>query len=167
MDSKSFNEAIYVNEEPTKTLGIHDLIEAIHEYFDPTSDHDSDYVKKRILLLRETFNLGKASRNENVKVIDELLSGIGELPSLRLLPFEGALEVPNTLDTEAHIVINKQYETRINQVRASVREVQRAYITYIIIHAVESRLRSKTTTLAQLIAEGLPESDPGSDPADY
>jgi hypothetical protein len=160
MDSKSFNEAIYVNEEPTKTLGIHDLIEAIHEYFDPTSDHDSDYLKKRILLLRETFNLGKASRNENVKVIDELLSGIGELPSLRLLPFD-------TLDTEAHIVINKQYETRINQVRASVREVQRAYITYIIIHAVESRLRSKTTTLAQLIAEGLPESDPGSDPADY
>ena len=164
MMSKSFDEADYANEELNKVLDIYSLIEAIHEYFHPTSDHDLDYLEKRILLLREAFNLGENSSNENSKVVTELLSGFGQLPSLRLLPFEGALEVPNTLDTEAHVEINKQYETRIDQIRASVQEIQRAYITYVIIHAVEARLRSKKITLAQLIAEGLPESDPGSDP---
>jgi len=167
MTSKPWDMADYANEDSHKILDIHALIEAIHEYFDPTSDHNSDYLDKRISLLRETFNLDGNSSNENYKVVDELLSGFGQLPSLKVLPFEGALEVPNTLDTEAHIEINKQYETRIDQIRVSVREVQRAYITYLIIHAVESRLRSKRVTLAELIAIGLPKSDPGSDLLDY
>jgi hypothetical protein len=164
MNSKSFDEADYTNEELNKVLDIHALIEAIHEYFDPTSDHDLDYLEKRILLLREAFNLGENSSNENSKVVTELLTGFGQLPTLRLLPFDGALEVPNTLDSEAHVEINKQYGSRINQIRESVREIQRAYITYVIIHAVDGRLRSKEITLGQLVAEGLPESDPGSDP---
>lgn len=165
--NKPFEEADYENEKPTKVLDIHALIEAIHEYFDPTSNHDSDYLEKRILLLREIFNLGHNSENENAKVLDELLSGYAKLPSLRLLPFEGALEVPNTLDTEAHTEIYKQYEDKIDLIRSSAREVQRAYITYLITHAVEGRLRSKSVTLAELIEMGLPESDPGSDPLDY
>ena len=164
MNSKSFDETDYANEELNKVLDIHALIEAIHEYFDPTSDHDLDYLEKRILLLREAFNLGENSSNENSKVVTELLTGFGQLPTLRLLPFDGALEVPNTLDSEAHVEINKQYGSRINQIRESVREIQRAYITYVIIHAVDGRLRSKEITLGQLVAEGLPESDPGSDP---
>jgi hypothetical protein len=164
MMSKSFDEADYANEELNKVLDIYALIEAIHEYFDPTSDHDLDYLEKRILLLREAFNLGENSSNENSKVVTELLSGFGQIPSLRLLPFDGALEVPKTLDSEAHVEVNKQYGTRINQIRLSVREIQRAYITYVIIHAVEARLRSKKISLEQLIAEGLPESDPGLDP---
>ena len=167
MTSKSFDEADYTNEELSKVLNIHALIEAIHEYFDPTSDHDLDYLEKRILLLREAFNLGENSSNENSKVVTQLLSGFGQLPSLRVLPFEGALEVPNSLDTEAHVEINKQYGTKINQIRESVREIQRAYITYVILHSVEGRLRSKEITLGQLVAEGLPESDPGLDPSDY
>ena len=167
MTSKSFDEADYTNEELSKVLNIHALIEAIHEYFDPTSDHDLDYLEKRILLLREAFNLGENSSNENSKVVTQLLSGFGQLPSLRVLPFEGALEVPNSLDTEAHVEINKQYGTKINQIRESVREIQRAYITYVILHSVEGRLRSKEITLGHLVAEGLPESDPGLDPSDY
>jgi hypothetical protein len=71
------------------------------------------------------------------------------------------------LDTEAHTQIYKQFASEIDQIRKSVREVQRAYITYIVIHAVEGRLRSKTTTLAELIARGLPEFDPGSDEFDF
>jgi hypothetical protein len=164
MNSKSFDETDYANEELNKVLDIHALIEAIHEYFDPTSDHDLDYLEKRIKLLREAFNLGENSSNENSKVVTELLTGFGQLPSLRLLPFDGALEVPNTLDSEAHVEINKQYGSRINQIRESVRDIQRAYITYVIIHAVDGRLRSKEITLGHLVAEGLPESDPGSDP---
>jgi hypothetical protein len=167
MISKSFDEADYTNEELSKVLDIHSLIEAIHEYFDPTSDHDLDYLEKRISLLREAFNLGENSSNENSKVVTQLLTGFGQLPSLKVLPFEGALEVPNSLDTEAHLAINKQYGTSINQIRASIREIQRSYITYIIIHAVEGRLRSKKITLAQLISDGLPESDPGSDSFNY
>jgi len=167
MTSKPLDTADYANEDSNKVLDIYALIEAIHEYFDPTSDHDSDYLDERISLLRKTFNLDRDSSNENYKVVDELLSGYGKLPSFKVLPFEGALEVPNTLDTEAHIEINKQYETRIDEIRASVRQVQRAYITYIIIHAVESRLRSKSVMLAELVAIGLPRSDPGSDLEDY
>ena len=63
--------------------------------------------------------------------------------------------------------IQKQYGTRIDQIRTSVHEVQRAYITYIVTHAVEIGLRSKKVTLAELIALGLPESDPGLDPHDF
>jgi hypothetical protein len=167
MMSRTFDKADYVNEQPSKILDVYSLIEAIHEYFDPTSEHDSNYLEKRIMLLRETFNLGETANNEHTKVVDELLSGFGRLPNLRVLPFEGALEVPNTLDTEAHIEIEKQYRAKLDQIRGSVREVHRAYITYIIIHAVEIGLRSSTTTLAHLIAKGLPESDPGFDSFDY
>ena len=167
MTNRHLDKADYSNEETSKILDAYALIEAIHEYFDPTSDHDSDYLNKRITLLRETYNLGENSSNENYKVLDQLLSGYGQLRSLQLLPFEGALEVPNTLDTEAHTQIYKQFASEIDQIRKSVREVQRAYITYIVIHAIEGRLRSKTTTLAELIARGLPEFDPGSDVFDF
>ncbi len=165
--SKTFGKVDYSNEESSKILDIHDLIEAIHEFFDPTSEHDSDYLEKRIFLLRQTFNLGENSSNENCMVIGQMLSGIGQLPSLRVLPFEGALELPDTLETKAHIEINNQYGSRIVQIRESVREIHRAYITHIVTHAVESGLLSRTTTLAQLIAEGLPESDPGSNSMDF
>lgn len=162
--NKSNEVADYENEEPTKVLDIHALVEAIHEFFDPTSSHDSDYLAKRITLLREVFNLSTSSSNMNSKVIDDLLSGYAKLPSVRLLPFEDALEVPDSLDTEAHTAIYKKYYDQINHIRSSSREVQRAYITYLITHAVEGRLRSKSVTLAELIQFGLPEFDPGSDP---
>ncbi len=165
--SKTSGKADYVNEESSKILDIYSLIEAIHEYFDPTSEHDSEYLEKRIFLLRETFNLGENSSNENSMVVNQLLSGFGQLPSYQVLPFEDALELPDTLDTKAHIEISKKYGIRLDEIRVSVREIQRAYITYIIIHAVEPGLSSRTTTLAQLIANGLPESDPGSDWMDY
>ena len=164
--NESLEEADYENEEPTKFLDIHALVEAIHEYFNPTSNHDRDYLKKRILLLREIFNLGENSDNKNSWVVDELLSGYNQLPSLRLLPNEDSVEFSDTLETEALFAISKQYGTKIDLIRSSAREVQRAYITYLITHAVESRRRFKRVTLAELIAMGLPESDPGVDPMD-
>ena len=167
MTSKHLEVADYSNEDSSKVLDIYALIEAIHEYSEPTSDHDTEYLNKRIFLLRGIFNIEQNSTNENANVIDQLLSGYGQLQPLQVLPFDGASEVPNTLDTEANTEVSKQFASSINQLRASVREIHRAYITYIIIHAVEGRLRSKTTTLAELIAKGLPESDPGSDAFDY
>ena len=78
MMSKTSGQADYSNEESSKVLDIHALIEVIHEYFDPTSEHDSDYLEKRIFLLRQTFNLGENSSNENSMVIGQLLSGVGQ-----------------------------------------------------------------------------------------
>jgi hypothetical protein len=167
MMSKSSDQADYTNEESSKVLGIEALIEAIHEYFDPTSEHDFDYLEKRIFLLRKTFNLGENSTNEKSMVVDRLLSGFGQLPAFKVLPFEGALELPDSLDTEAHIEISKQYGSRLDKIRKSARELRRAYIAFIITHAVESGLSSRTTTLVQLIAEGLPESDPRSNALDF
>jgi hypothetical protein len=167
MTSEHLDVADYSNEDSSKILDVYALIEAIHEYFEPTADHDADYLNKRISLLRGIFNLEQNSTNANANVIDQLLSGYGQLQPLQVLPFDDASEVPNTLDTEAHTEVYKQFASRIDQIRASVREIHRAYITYIIIHAVEARLRSKTTTLAELIAKGLPEFDPGTDGFDY
>lgn len=161
--SKPSDQTDYTNEESSKVLDINALIEAIHECFDPTSEHDYEYLEKRIALLRKKFNLDENSTNENSIVVDRLLSGFGQLPAFKVLPFEGALELPDTLDSKAHFEIIKQYGSALEEIRASAREIQRAYITYIIIHAVESGLISRTTTLAELIAEGLPESDPGLD----
>ena len=167
MTSEHLDVADYSNEDSSKILDVYALIEAIHEYFEPTSDHDTDYLNKRISLLRGIFNLEQNSTNANANVIDQLLSGYGQLQPLQVLPFDDASEVPNTLDTEAHTEEYKRVASRIDQIRASVREIHRAYITYIIIHAVDARLRAKTTTLAELIAKGLPEFDPGTDGFDY
>lgn len=167
MTSKHLNVADYSNEDSSKILDVYALIEAIHEYFEPTSDHDLDYLSKRISLLRSIFNLEQNSTNANANVIDRLLSGYGQLQPLQVLPFDGAIEVPKALDTEAHTKVYKQFASRIDEIRASVREIHRAYITYIIIHAVEVKHRHKTTTLEELIARGLPEFDPGTDAFEY
>lgn len=167
MTTKGNSAADYSNEEPTKVLNSYSLIEAIHEYFDPTAQHDSDYLQMRIKLLREVFDLGENSKNINAGAITELLSGYGRIHPIKILPFEGALEVPNSIDTEAHIEIEKQFETELSEIRNRIYEIQRAYITYIIIHAIDGSLRSKSVTLSELIAVGLPESDPGHDEMDY
>ena len=167
MSSKDEPIVDYSNEEPTKVLDSYSLIEAIHEDFDPTIRHDSDYLDMRIDLLREVFEIGPNSTNNHAKVITQLLSGYGKIKRVRILPFEGALEVPNSIDTEAHIEIEKQFEKEISDIRKKAYEIQRAYITYIVLHAIEARLRSKSVTLSDLIAAGLPQSDPGYDEMDY
>ena len=167
MTSKDEPIVDYSNEEPTKVLNSYSLIEAIHEDFDPTTRHHSDYLDMRIDLLREVFEIGPNSTNNHAKVITELLSGYGEIEPVRILPFEGALEVPNSIDTEAHIEIEKLFEKELSDIRKKAYEIQRAYITYIVLHAIEARLRSKSVTLSDLIAAGLPESDPGYDEMDY
>ncbi len=167
MSSNDEPIADYSNEEPTKVLDSYSLIEAIHEVFDPTTRHDSDYLETRIDLLREVFEIGPNSTNDHAKVITKLLSGYGEIKRIRILPFEGALEVPNSIDTEAHIEIEKQFKKELSDIRKKAHEIQRAYITYIVLHAIEGRLRSKSVTLSDLIAAGLPQSDPGYDEMDY
>lgn len=159
--------ADYSNEEPTKVLNSYSLIEAIHEYFDPTTQHDSEYLQMRIKLLREVFDLGENSKNINAKAITELLTGYGRIRPISILPFEGALEVPNSIDTEAHIEIEKQFKSELSDIRYGTYKIQRAYISYIIIHAIEGRLRSKSVTLADLITAGLPQADPGYDELDH
>lgn len=167
MASKDESIADYSNEEPTKVLNSYSLIEAIHEDFDPTTRHDSDYLDMRIDLLREVFEIGPNSTNNHAKVITQLLSGYGKIKRVRILPFEGALEVPNSIDTEAHIEIEKQFKKELSDLRKRAYEIQRAYITYIVLHAIEERLQSKSVTLSDLIALGLPQSDPGYDEMDY
>jgi len=167
VSSKDEPIADYSNEEPTKALNSYSLIEAIHEYFDPTENHDSQYLQMRIELLREVFDLGENSKNINAVTITKLLSGYGQIHPVRILPFEGALEVPNSIDTESHIEIEKQFKKELSDIRKKAYEIQRAYITYIVLHAIEGRLRSKSVTLSDLIAAGLPQSDPGYDEMDY
>jgi hypothetical protein len=121
----------------------------------------------RIKLLREVFDLGENSKNINAETITKLLSGYGRIRPISILPFEGALEVPNSIDTDAHIEIEKQFKSKLSAIRNGTYEIQRAYITYIIIHAIDGRLRSKSVTLLDLIAAGLPKSDPGYDDMDY
>jgi len=167
VSSKDEPIADYSNEEPTKVLNSYSLIEAIHEDFDPTTRHDSDYLDMRIDLLREVFEIGPNSTNNHAKVITQLLSGYCQIKRVEILPFEGALEVPNSIDTEAHIEIEKQFEKELSDIRKKAYEIQRAYITYIVLHAIEARLRSKSVTLSDLIAAGLPQSDPRYDEMDY
>jgi len=159
--------ADYSNEDPTKVLNSYSLIEAIHEYFSPTIGHEWDYLNLRINLLRNVFELGRDSENPNAEVIEQLLNGYGKLSSLQILPFEGALEVPNSIDTEAHRVIGKQYDKEIQQIRKNFWEIQNAYVTYLVIQGVAPHCRTKTVTVGELIAAGLPSFDPGQDEEDY
>jgi hypothetical protein len=167
MESREFLVADYSNEDPGKILDSYSLIEAIHELFDPTTPHNLTYLQMRITLLRETFNLSKNSTNEHIDAIDRLVEGYGRVSPVALLPFEGAMEVPDSIDTEAHIKIEAQFESDFIAIRGKAYAIQRAYITYIIIHAIEGRLRSKKIALADLIASGLPQSDPGQDDDDW
>jgi hypothetical protein len=160
--------ADYSNEPSNKVLDLNSLIEVIHEFFDPTFPHDSEYLRIRINLLRNLFDIGSGSNNPNSRVIDELLDGYGEIKKVRVLPFEGALEVPDSIDTEAHFRIEKQFKKELKQIRDNAYVVQRAYITYLIQHSISKpRLRSKTVTLAELISQGLPKTDPGIDYDSY
>lgn len=159
--------ADYSSESPNKILNYHSLIEAIHEYFDPTADHDFEYLTMRINLLRKAFGIDNESLGLEFKAIDELLMGFGEIVPVSVLPFEGALELPESIDTEAHIFIEKNFRTELNEIKERAYEIQRAYITYIIQHSITPGLRSKTVTLAELISSGLPTYDPGSDYDSY
>jgi hypothetical protein len=101
-------------------------------------------------------------------VIDRLLEGYGEIKSVQVLPFEGASEVPDSIDTEAHVYIAKKFEKELKQIRDKAYAIQRAYITYLIEHSISSpKLTSKTVTLSELISQGLPKADPGIDYDSY
>ena len=159
--------ADYSSESPDKVLDYHSLIEAIHEYFDPTFGHDTEYLRIRISLLRELFGIGSDSINPNSQVIHRLIEGYGSITPVRVLPFEGASEVPDSIDTEAHLHIEKQFKKELKKLRDNAYEIQRTYITYIIQHSITPGLRSKTVTLAELISAGLPAYDPGCDYDSY
>ena len=160
--------ADYSNEPSNKVLDLNSLIEVIHEFFDPTFPHDSEYLRIRINLLRNFFGIGSDSINSNSQVIDRLLEGYGEIKSVQVLPFEGASEVPDSIDTEAHVYIAKKFEKELKQIRDKAYAIQRAYITYLIEHSISSpKLTSKTVTLSELISQGLPKADPGIDYDSY
>ena len=156
--------ADYSSESADKVLDYHSLIEAIHEYFDPTFGHDTEYLRIRISLLRDLFGIGSDSINPNSQVIHRLIEGYGSITPVRVLPFEGASEVPDSIDTEAHLHIEKQFKKELKKLRDNAYEIQRAYITYVIQHSISSpKLKSKTITLSELISLGLPNADPGVD----
>ena len=155
--------ADYSSESPDKVLDYHSLIEAIHEYFDPTTDHDFEYLEMRINLLRKVFGIDSKSIDQDFRAIDQLLMGFGKIVPVSVLPFEGALELPQSIDTEAHIFIEKKFHTQLREIKEIAYEIQRAYITYIIQHSINPRLRSKTVTLRELISSGLASHDPGSE----
>jgi|GEM_PF-7086000 len=155
--------ADYSSESADKVLDYHSLIEAIHEYFDPTTDHDFEYLELRINLLRKVFGIDSKSIDQDFRAIDQLLMGFGKIVPVSVLPFEGALELPQSIDTEAHIFIEKKFHTQLREIKEIAYEIQRAYITYIIQHSINPRLRSKTVTLRELISSGLASHDPGSE----
>jgi len=164
VEMQMITSADYSNELPNKVLDLNSLIEAIHEYFDPTFPHDSEYLRIRINLLRDLFGIGSDSINPNSQVIHRLLEGGWGITPVRVLPFEGALEVPDSIDTEAHLHIEKQFKKDLKKLRDNAYEIQRAYITYVIQHSISSpKLKSKTITLSELISLGLPNADPGVD----
>lgn len=160
-------EADYSAENPNKQLNIDSLIESIHEYFDPRSDHDNSYLLLRIKLLCEFFEIGESSANQNSEVITRLLKGAGSLTPLNILPFDGAIEVPTGIDTSAHIEIHNKLADIISQTKANFYEIQHAYLVSVITNSVQPHLRENKIPLSELIELGLPEFDPGSDEMDY
>lgn len=149
----------YANESPSKVLGLSALVEAIHEFLDPSVEHDTDYLTQRIKLLRDVFCIGADSENSNAGVIDNLLFGYGQVSPVKILPFEGASEVPDTLDTKAHIEITEAFESELSKVRELSYQIQHAYIAFVVGGAVSKELQTKTVLLSQLISQGLPESE--------
>jgi hypothetical protein len=94
----------------------------------------------------------KESQIGNVK-LHEIFEKYGEIKSVQVLPFEGASEVPDSIDTEAHVHIAKQFKKELKQIRDKAYAIQRAYITYLIEHSISSpKLTSKTVTLSELIS---------------
>lgn len=168
MDLKP-TSADYSNEDLSKLLSIDSLIESIHEYFDPTFDHDVNYLKARIRLLCSFFEIseGYEDVNPNSVAIGRLLNGYGELPTVRVLPFDGALEVPSGLDTSAHIEISNKLEEKISLIKRNSYEVQRAYLVSLVTNSVQPHLRERTIQLSDLVEMGLSKSDPGSDELSY
>ena len=162
-----FREVNYSDESLDDDLDILSLIEAIHERFSPCSLHDIDYLNLRIKLLLEFFELDAQSGNEHAPVFAQLLNGYGELPPLHIFPMEDAYEVPSTIDVESIGMTFKTYKAKIEQMRKDHFEIQRAYLTNLVLHSVPPRKRAAKVKLGELVAKGLPESEPFVDPEDY
>lgn len=162
-----FREVNYSDETLDDDLDIHSLIEAIHERFAPYGIHDINYLNLRIKLLLEFFELDSQSGNENAPVFTQLLDGYGELPPLHIFPLEGAYEVPSTIDVECIGMTYKTYKEKIDQMQKDHFEIQRAYLTNLVLHSVPPRKRAAKVKLGVLVAKGLPEREPWIDPDDY
>jgi hypothetical protein len=145
-----------MNESPDQILNSYSLAEAIIEFFNEDSQYDNDYLLLRINLLRSVFGLESGSDNENARIFDELLFGYGQLPTLRILPFDGALEIPSSIDSDAHMTIGKQFKNEIDLIKENFRKVQASYITHLVIHSIDIKNRNNTVRLAELINNGLP-----------
>lgn len=167
MNNRSPISVDYTEEDMSKVLDLDSLIEAIHEYFAPTTEHDFEYLQKRIELLRATFNLATPANSEGAKVVERLLSGYGQLPSLQILPLESALEVPESIEIEVVDDINQRFEADLDQIKEIYRRVQREYLRCIITRVVEDNYRLKKIQLSEVVARGLPKYEPSNDPLDY
>lgn len=155
--------ADYSNEPLDKELDSESLVEAIHEYLEPKYSHNEEYLLLRINILRRFYNLTEVRNNENVRAIDALLNGYGKVQELQVLPFDGAMELPNTIDTQAHQVISNRFSEEIDHIRHKTYEIHRAYIRFIVIESIEPSLKDKKIKLEDLIRVGLPRRDPGED----
>ena len=161
-------QAIHYSNEPTdKELDSYSLIEVLHERFAHFADHDSDYLELRIKLLLEFFELDADSDNPHSRVFTELLKGYGQFPALRIFPLEDALEVPNTINIEAIGMTYKAYKDQIEDMRNVHFQIQRAYLTNLVLHSIPPRKRAAKIALSELIAKGLPENEPHFDLEDF
>ena len=148
------------NEDLEKNLDIHSLAETICEYFFNSEYHDEEYLLSRIKVLRNFFGIGSEENSESSRAVDALLSGYGKMPALQILPLDGALEVPSSLEGETHQEISRQYETEISNAVSTIRKIQKNYIITLITHAVPGRMRAKSISLKSAIVLGLPDREP-------
>jgi hypothetical protein len=158
---------LFVNENTDKLLDASSLVEAIHEYLVPTQNNDQEYLLERINLLRDFFEIGTDSENENAIVLDNLLFGYGKINDVQVLPFDGALEIPDSVDSEAHLKISKQFEGKIQDIKSAIHQIHRAYISYIIMKSISSEMSNKQIPLHDLIKHGLPITMPNPESNDF
>jgi len=151
----------YQNESPNKKLNIHSLVEAIVEQSNRQSSHDWEYLSLRIKLLCEFF--GIPSKDDWPNELDLLINGCGKLPSVEILPLEGALEVPSGVIFESLDTVLGTYENEIHSIRAQIRKIQSEYVTLVLMAIVPEEKIQNQLRLSDLINAGLPVSDPGID----
>jgi hypothetical protein len=152
-----------VNEPANKVLTSKDLVEALLIKIEGVRDHE--YWSLRVQLLINELGYSRPY------VPDEGLSFMNSLDLLTRqmrkwgLPYEGALEVPASPDFFAQSWVQENFAQDIAKVKTEIRRIHHEMFTkFFELWRNQIGISDELTTVARLVEQGLPASEPADDP---
>lgn len=139
-------------------LTVHDLVSAI--LIAKEGNRDPDYWNLRISLLLSELGYGQTQLLNQLKTLRRATRNWN-------LPYDGALEVPDSPDFHAQKWIYDELAPDIAEIRNRITEIHSLmFLHFFELWRKHSGLQEKSTTEVRLIELGLPGTEPLYDSLD-